>query len=114
MTSTTRGRGLPVMPTLLIAAIQELPGDARTLSGLDWAVVIAYFIDSLAIVLYFTRRAGRDTGEFFLGGRRLGWFLAGTGMVVTAFAADTPLGGTELVAISGIAGDWLWWKFLVG
>ncbi len=102
------------MPTLLIAAIQELPGDARTLSGLDWAVVIAYFIASLAIALYFTRRAGRDTGEFFLGGRRLGWFLAGTGMVATTFAADTPLAVTELVASSGIAGNWLWWNFLVG
>src|SRR5512135_2317795 len=80
----------------------------------DWAVVFAYFALSAAIGLYYSRRAGTSTGEFFLSGRNLPWWLAGTSMVATTFAADTPLAVTELVARNGIAGNWLWWNFLFG
>ncbi len=52
--------------------------------------------------------------EFFLSGRNLPWWLAGTAMVATTFAADTPLAVTELVAKNGIAGNWIWWNFLFG
>lgn len=61
-----------------------------------------------------SRRAGRSTGDFFLSGRKLPWYIAGTSMVATTFAADTPLAVTELVAESGIAGNWLWWNMLLG
>src|SRR5207245_2332128 len=54
----------------------------------------------------------RDTAEFFLSGRNVPWWLAGTSMVATTFAADTPLVVTGLVAKNGIAGNWLWWNLL--
>ena len=60
------------------------------------------------------KRAGKNTGNFFLSGRNLPWYIAGTSMVATTFAADTPLAVTELVAQKGIAGNWLWWNFLLG
>jgi Na+/proline symporter len=85
-----------------------------SLGLVDWSIVAAYFVVSLAIGLYFTRRAGRDVGEFFLSGRNLPWWLAGTSMVATTFAADTPLAVTGLVARYGIAGNWLWWNFAFG
>ena len=78
----------------------------------DWAVVVLYFLFNLAIGLYYRRRAGRDTAEFFLSGRRVPWWLAGTSMVATTFAADTPLAVTGMVARNGIAGNWLWWNFV--
>jgi Na+/proline symporter len=81
---------------------------------IDWVVVIAYFVLSAAIGLYYSKRAGTNTGEFFLSGRNLPWWLSGTSMVATTFAADTPLAVTELVARNGIAGNWLWWNFLFG
>jgi SSS family solute:Na+ symporter len=81
---------------------------------IDWAVVVAYFILSAAIGLYYAQRAGTSTSEFFLSGRSLPWWLAGTSMVATTFAADTPLAVTELVARNGVAGNWLWWNFLFG
>jgi solute:Na+ symporter, SSS family len=40
------------------------------------------------------------------------WWLAGTSMVATTFAADTPLAVTGLVARNGIAGNWIWWSML--
>jgi Na+/proline symporter len=80
----------------------------------DWAIVVLYFILSFGIAAYYSKRAGRDTQEFFLSGRSLPWWLAGTSMVATTFAADTPLAVTELVASRGIAGNWLWWNFLFG
>ncbi|MBU1298392.1 MAG: Na+:solute symporter [Bacteroidetes bacterium] len=80
----------------------------------DWSLVALYFLLSLAIGLYYTKRAGSGTKEFFLSGRNLPWWLAGTSMVATTFAADTPLAVTELVAKNGIAGNWLWWNFVFG
>ena len=78
----------------------------------DWSVVVLYFLFNIAVGLYYQRRAGRDTAEFFLSGRNVPWWLAGTSMVATTFAADTPLAVTGLVARNGVAGNWLWWNLL--
>jgi len=80
----------------------------------DILLIFAYFVISFVIALYFYRRAGKDTEEFFLSGRNLSWWMAGTAMVATTFAADTPLAVTELVAKNGIAGNWLWWNMVAG
>ncbi len=81
---------------------------------LDWLIVITYFILSAGVGIYYSKRAGGSMQEFFLSGRNLPWWLAGTSMVATTFAADTPLAVTELVAKNGIAGNWLWWNFVFG
>ena len=81
-----------------------------TLTPLDWLVIAAYFALNLAIGLYYARRARGSTTEFFLSGRNVPWWLAGTSMVATTFAADTPLVVTGMVARYGIAGNWLWWN----
>src|SRR6188472_3955886 len=82
------------------------------LSLLDWTVIAAYFLFNLGIGLYYRRKATGSTSEFFLSGRNVPWWLAGTSMVATTFAADTPLVVTGLVATRGIAGNWLWWNFV--
>jgi SSS family solute:Na+ symporter len=81
-----------------------------TLTVVDWLVIAAYFSVNLAIGLYYARRARASTAEFFLSGRDVPWWLAGTSMVATTFAADTPLVVTGMVARYGIAGNWLWWN----
>ena len=83
-----------------------------TLTPIDWAIIAAYFVLSLAIGLFYYRRAGESTEEYFVAGRDLPWWLAGTSMVATTFAADTPLAVTEMVARNGVAGNWLWWSML--
>ncbi len=82
------------------------------LTWLDGLVVGLYFFFNLAIGLYYRRRAGRGLDEFFVSGRSAPWWLAGTSMVATTFAADTPLAITGMVATGGIAGNWLWWNFV--
>src|ERR687883_835055 len=84
-----------------------------TLTLLDWLVIAAYFLLTLAIGVYYARRARGSTDEFFLSGRDVPWWLAGTSMVATTFAADTPLVVTGMVAANGIAGNWLWWNFVM-
>lgn len=84
------------------------------LQTIDWTIIVLYFMVSLAIGLVMAKRAGRSTNDFFLSGRKLPWYIAGTSMVATTFAADTPLAVTELVAQNGIAGNWLWWNMLFG
>ncbi len=82
------------------------------LAPADWLVIALYFLFNLAIGFYYKSRAGKNTAEFFLSGRNVPWWLAGTSMVATTFAADTPLAVTGMVAMGGIAGNWLWWNFV--
>src|SRR3972149_9834008 len=81
---------------------------------IGYLIILAYFIFSIGIALYYSKRSGKDINEFFLSGRNLPWYLAGLSMVATTFAADTPLAVTELVAKNGIAGNWIWWNFAFG
>ncbi|MFN8398005.1 MAG: sodium:solute symporter family protein [Bacteroidia bacterium] len=85
-----------------------------TLAPIDWILIVAYFVFSVAIAMLYAKRAGKNLGEFFLGGRSLPWYLAGISMVATTFAADTPLAVTELVVQKGISGNWLWWNMCIG
>jgi SSS family solute:Na+ symporter len=82
------------------------------LTSLDWLVVVLYFAFNIGIGFYYKARAGSSVNEFFLSGRNVPWWLAGTSMVATTFAADTPLAVTGMVAKGGIAGNWLWWCFV--
>jgi solute:Na+ symporter, SSS family len=76
----------------------------------DWLVIGIYLALNLLISLYYRRRSSGSTEEFFVSGRNVSWWLAGTSMVATTFAADTPLLVTGLVAKNGISGNWLWWS----
>ena len=84
-----------------------------TITPIDWAIVAAYFALSTGIGLWFTKRGGESLDQYFLSGRQVPWWLAGTAMVATTFAADTPLVVTGLVATKGVAGNWLWWNFVM-
>ena len=81
-----------------------------TLEFSDWLIVALYFVASAGIALIYTRRASQSLDEYFVSGRALPWWLAGTSMVATTFAADTPLVVAGLVAKYGVAGNWLWWN----
>ena len=81
------------------------------LTSIDWAVIALYFALNLAIGFYYMRRASGNVSEFFVSGRSVSWWLAGTSMVATTFGADTPLVVTGLIYRQGIAGNWLWWSF---
>src|SRR5256714_2155733 len=76
----------------------------------DWIVIAVHLLLNPLISLYYRRRSSGSTEEFFVSGRNVSWWLAGTSMVATTFAADTPLLVTGLVAKNGISGNWLWWS----
>ena len=79
----------------------------------DWLVVAAYFLINLLIGLYYRKKASASTDDFFVSGREVSWWLAGTSMVATTFAADTPLWVTGQVVRRGVAANWFWWSFLL-
>src|SRR5687768_18514124 len=85
-----------------------------TLTTLDWTFIALYFVASAIVGLWYARRGGASVNEFFLTGRSLPWWIAGTSMVATTFAADTPLWVTGQVAKYGLAGNWWWWAFALG
>lgn len=84
------------------------------LKTIDWIYISAYFVLIISIGLYYRKKVSGNLNDYFLGGRKLSWWLAGLSMVATTFAADTPLVVTELIYKNGIAGNWLWWNFLIG
>lgn len=84
------------------------------LAAVDWLFIAWYFALSIAIGLYYSKRAGKSISEYFLSGRSLPWWLLGTSMVATSFSADTPLAVTGIVIKDGVAGNWLWWNFMLG
>jgi SSS family solute:Na+ symporter len=83
------------------------------MNALDWLVIGAYLAGTLALGIWFSRRGARSFADFFVGGRALPWWLAGTSMAATTFSVDTPLYVTGVVARRGIAGNWEWWAFAI-
>jgi len=84
-----------------------------TLTTLDWTIVGAYFTLSLAVGIWASKQAGKDTKSFFLAGRNMPWWLLGVSMVATTFSTDTPNLVTDLVRQNGVSGNWAWWAFLL-
>ncbi|MEQ9624301.1 sodium:solute symporter family protein [Coleofasciculus chthonoplastes] len=77
----------------------------------DWLIVLLYLIGSMGLGLYLSRKASGSLVDFFVSGRSLPWWLAGTSMAATTFSIDTPLYIAGVVGNRGIAGNWEWWSF---
>ena len=88
--------------------------DTIALHWVDWLIILSYIAFSLGVGIYFSKRAASSTEEYFLSGRSLPWWIVGTSMVATTFAADTPLAITEFVRGPGIWQNWFWWNLLMG
>ncbi|OIQ37246.1 MAG: Na+:solute symporter [Crocinitomix sp. MedPE-SWsnd] len=83
------------------------------LSALDWGIIFAFFAITLLIGILVAKKSGKNTSEFFLSGRNMPWWLLGVSMVATTFGADTPNLVAGIVRKDGIAGNWVWWAFLL-
>ena len=83
------------------------------MTTIDWIIVAAYMVVTLALGVWLARRASGSMEDFFVGGRALPWWLAGTSMAATTFSIDTPLYISGLVGNRGIAGNWEWWNFAI-
>ncbi|MDX1569990.1 MAG: sodium:solute symporter family protein [Xanthomonadales bacterium] len=83
------------------------------LTGLDWTIIAAFFGISLLVGTLVAKRASRSMEEFFLSGRNMPWWLLGVSMVATTFAIDTPNLVTNIIRQNGVAGNWVWWAFLL-
>ena len=83
------------------------------LTTLDWVIVIVSLVISFIPAVVLARRAGSSTAEFFTSGRAAPWWLIGVSMVATTFSTDTPNLVTDIVRTGGVAGNWVWWAFLL-
>jgi solute:Na+ symporter, SSS family len=83
------------------------------LTPLDWVIAAICLIICFAPALFFGKRAGKSTSEFFASGRAVPWWLAGLSMVATTFSSDTPNLVTDIVRRNGVAGNWVWWAFVL-
>ena len=81
------------------------------MTPIDWLIVVVYFVLTIGLGIFLSRKASQSLEEFFVSGRSLSWWLAGTSMAATTFSIDTPLYICGVVASRGIAGNWEWWSF---
>ncbi|MCE1189826.1 MAG: Na+:solute symporter [Ignavibacteria bacterium] len=80
---------------------------------IDWLIILFILILCFSPALFFGKRAGKSTSEFFASGRSVPWWLAGLSMVATTFSSDTPNLVTDIVRRQGVAGNWVWWAFVL-
>src|SRR3974377_714123 len=80
---------------------------------IDWIIVAFSLLICFTPALFFGKRAGKGTSEFFASGRSVPWWLAGLSMVATTFSSDTPNLVTDIVRRQGVAGNWCWWAFVL-
>jgi len=83
------------------------------IANLDWIIIISFLSITLLIGLIVSRKSGKNSSEFFLSGRNMPWWLLGISMVATTFSTDTPNLVTDIVRNNGVAGNWVWWVFLL-
>ncbi|MBT7959309.1 MAG: Na+:solute symporter, partial [Akkermansiaceae bacterium] len=83
------------------------------LANIDWAILITFFVVALGIGFAVSRQSGKSSGEFFLSGRHMPWWLLGFSMVATTFSTDTPNFVTNLVRENGVWANWMWWAFIL-
>ena len=83
------------------------------IANLDWIIIISFLLTILLIGLFVSRRSGESSSQFFLSGRDMPWWLLGLSMVATTFSTDTPNLVTDIVRNNGVAGNWVWWVFLL-
>jgi SSS family solute:Na+ symporter len=81
-----------------------------SLAPVDWSIIIGYIALVIGLGVFLSKRATQSTESYFIAGRKLPWWLLGTSIVATTFAADTPLAVSGLVRTKGIAGNWYWWN----
>jgi len=81
------------------------------LHTIDWIIVLVSLLVCFVPALFYGKRAGKSTAEFFASGRAVPWWLAGLSMVATTFSSDTPNLVTDIVRRNGVAGNWVWWAF---
>jgi SSS family solute:Na+ symporter len=83
-------------------------------AALDWIIVAAFLALNLGIGFWYSRRASKSVEDFFVGGRTIPWWLAGTAILTGSFASDTPLHTTKMIREKGLAGAWFYWGAIFG
>src|SRR3954466_14922079 len=96
------------MPTRAVRGPQPMQ-----LHTIDWIVAFLAVAICFVPALFFSKRSGKNTSEFFASGRSVPWWLAGLSMVATTFSSDTPNLVTDIVRRQGVAGNWCWWAFVL-
>ena len=85
----------------------------KTVTNLDWTIIAAFLASVIVIGAWAAKRASKSAEDFFLSGRSMPWWLLGVSMVACTFSCDTPNLVTDIVRTNGVAGNWVWWAYLL-
>jgi len=93
---------------------------------IDWIIIALFILITIAISIYYSKRSQKSVSDYFASGQGVPWWILGTSMVATTFAADTPLAMNlknrcvsivttcvVLVGVQNLSGqDWPQWRGL--
>ena len=79
------------------------------LTAVDWSWIIGFLLVAFGLSLYHARKSSQSIENYFVAGKNTPWWILGTSIVATTFAADTPLVICGLVITQGVSGNWYWW-----
>ena len=83
------------------------------INNVDWIIIIFIMTITVIVGIYSSKKASKDTNQFFLSGKKMPWWLLGISMVATTFSTDTPNLVTDIVRNNGVSGNWVWWAFMI-
>ena len=83
------------------------------INNVDWMIIIFIMTITVIVGIYSSKKASKDTNQFFLSGKKMPWWLLGISMVATTFSTDTPNLVTDIVRNNGVSGNWVWWAFMI-
>ena len=83
------------------------------MQALDWWMVAGFFAILVAIPLVAARMNRGTSKDFHLAGRSMPWWLLGFSMTAACTSTDSANLFTEIIRKDGLAGNWVWWAFLI-
>jgi solute:Na+ symporter, SSS family len=76
---------------------------------IDIAIIVIFLVGITIFGSMFAKRAGQNTDNYVLAGRKLPWWLAGVSASAASFNADSPQHQSRKVRETGLQGAWFYW-----
>lgn len=83
------------------------------LSGLDYAIIIAYFLIVLGVGLWISKLARNNLDQYFLGGNKIKWYFLGLSNASGMFDISGVMWTVTLLFVYGLKSAWIPWLWPV-
>ena len=83
------------------------------LNGLDYAIIITYFVIVLGVGLWISKLARNNLDQYFLGGNKIKWYFLGLSNASGMFDISGVMWTVTLLFVYGLKSAWIPWLWPV-